>query len=152
VGWGLPEQAQRELIKLKLKPGCLIHLFCDFTSPPKNKFVVLVHVDYEEDLLLCFIVNSEISSFIRNNPVLSRSQVDLKQTDYKFFIQDSHLDCSSVIDDFKIDAVIDHLIQMPNDYKCVLTENDIFEIIQVVNSSETISDYDKNLIINSLGE
>ncbi|MGV8026236.1 MAG: hypothetical protein AB2L18_06755 [Anaerolineaceae bacterium] len=151
MGSSLPEQAQRALIKSKLKAGCLIHYFCDFTKPPKNKFIVIVHVDFRENLLLCFIVNSEINAFLQSKPELKNRQVELEQSKYKFLNHDSYINCSEVIDEIDIDNVIDHLVQEPGDYKCMLIDTEMQEIIQVVNGSTTITDNDQKLIINSLG-
>ena len=151
MGSVLPVESQKELIKLRLKPGCLIHLFCKTTLPPKNKFIVVVHIDYQEDLLLCFYMNSRINGFIKSKPELERCQITLQKSRYKFLDNDSYLDCSEVEDDIEIDDVLNHLLENQDDFKCSLVEEDILEIIQAVNISKNITDFDKKLIINSLG-
>ena len=151
MGLALSKEAQRQLIKSQLKAGCLLHIFCDFTRPPKNKFIVIVHIDFKENLLLCFLVNSEKNSFIESKPELKNSQVELNKNGYSFLTCDSYLNCSEVIDDIDIDEVVDHLMKKPKDNKCILLDNEILEIIQIVKCSTTITDYDKKIIINSLG-
>ncbi len=77
MGNSLSIASQRALIRAKLKPGSIIHIFCDFTKPPKDKFCVIVHTDYEEGLLLFFLVNSEIAKFIQNEKRLLICQIIL---------------------------------------------------------------------------
>ncbi len=117
MGTSLPEKSQKQLIKLKIKPGSIVHLFCKVTNPPKNKFIVIVHVDFEEDLLLCFFINSSIHPFIQSKPELYRSQLMLKQADYIFLKRDSFIDCSRVEDQIEIDDLIDHIYHNPDDLK-----------------------------------
>jgi len=60
-GRSLSLEDQRKLIKTTIKAGLIIHIFCNIIKNPKNKFIVIIHVDFEEDLLLVFIINSKIS-------------------------------------------------------------------------------------------
>lgn len=151
MGNSLSIASQRSLIRAKIKPGSIIHIFCEFTKPPKDKFCVIVHTDYEEDLLLFFLINSEIAKFIQKEKKLMCCQLPLLQTDYPFFSKEiSYLNCAEIRDDLDVEEVITHLIDVPNDYKSTLLEKEIVEIIQMVNSSETIGRYEKDLIINSL--
>jgi len=152
VGQALPEKAQRALLKAKIKPGCILHTFCDFIADPKSKFVVVVHIDYDEDLMLVFIVNSRVHPLIERDPMLKACQVKLEKATYTFFDHDSYLNCAEVYDPPEIDKIIDHLLVYPQDIRGSLIEKDLLEVIQAVNSATTITEYDKNLIIKSLGE
>ena len=83
---------------------------------------------------------------------MNRCQLVLKQEDYSFFSKPvSHLNCAELHDDLDVEFVIDHLLSIPEDYKGMLLDKEIEEIIQIVNETKTIGDYDKNLIFNSLG-
>lgn len=152
MGNSLSSSSKKALIRAKIKPGSIIHIFCDFIRDPKNKFCVIVHADFEEDYLLFFLVNSEIPPFIQKNEAMNRCQLVLKQEDYSFFSKTvSHLNCAELHDDLDVEFVIDHLLSIPEDYKGMLLDKEIEEIIQIVNETKTIGDYDKNLIFNSLG-
>ena len=110
-----------------------------------------MHTDYEEELFLCFLVNSEIANFIKKNPDLYCCQLPLQQSEYLFFPKDqSYLNCAEIIDKLPVNNVIDHLIKVPNDHKGNLVEKDIQQIISIVQIAKTISSEDKNLIIASL--
>jgi hypothetical protein len=153
MGNSLSNNSIKALIRAKLKPGSIIHIFCGFITPPKNKFCVIVHIDFEEDNLLFFLVNSNVTPFIQKNVTMNRCQLPMKQEDYTFFTKSvSYLNCAEVHDELDVEFVIDHLINYPKDYKGTLQEKEIEEIIQIVNGSDTINDYDKNLIFNSLGD
>lgn len=152
MGNSLSSSSKKALIRAKLKPGSIIHIFCDFINNPKNKFCVIVHADFQEDYILFFFVNSEISPFIQKNEAMNRCQLDLKQEDYPFFSKPvSYLNCAELHDELDVEFVIDHLLRTPEDYKGMLLEKEIEEIIQIVNDTKTIGDHDKNLIFNSLG-
>ncbi|MBE3115896.1 hypothetical protein IMZ68_01705 [Candidatus Bathyarchaeota archaeon] len=152
MGNSLSSSSKKALIRAKLKPGNIIHIFCDFINNPKNKFCVIVHADFQEDYILFFFVNSEISPFIQKNEAMNRCQLDLKQEDYPFFSKPvSYLNCAELHDELDVEFVIDHLLRTPEDYKGMLLEKEIEEIIQIVNDTKTIGDHDKNLIFNSLG-
>lgn len=152
MGATLSENAQRALIKARIKAGCIFHIFCDFITPPHNKFVIVVHIDYDEDLLLVFLVNSRIHPFIENNPTLKACQVSLKQITYPFLDHDSHADCSKVFDDIGIEEVVTHILNNRGDIKGDLSEDTVQEIIQAVAIATTITEDDKGLIINSLNK
>ena len=145
------EEEKREEIKASIKPGCIIHVFCGFLENPKFKFVVVLHVDRENGLLLIFIVNSKTPPFIENDAHLKIGQVPLEKAVYTFFDHDSFLNCTEVRDGLDIDFTIDHLLKTPKDYKGELRDAEKQKIISFVKISQTISDDEKALIIESLG-
>jgi hypothetical protein len=149
--WFLPEKAQRILLRAKIKPGSIIHLFCNFINPPHNKFVVVTHIDHHEDELLVFFINSAISPFMAKDPNLVACQISLTKIRYPFLDHDSFLNCSKVIDSIDIDTIIDHLLKTPKDLKGVLLKEESSKVVQAVSIAQTISEYDRELIIKSIG-
>jgi hypothetical protein len=125
-------------------------MFCDFLNNPKPKFVVVVHVDFDENLLLVFIVNSKISRLFENDQELKNAHLKIEKSTYTFLDHDSYINCVEVRDGLDIDFAIDHLLANPRDHKGQLSKNDVQEIIHQVEISHTISDYDKSIIIKSL--
>jgi len=151
VGNSLSDASLRALTKAKLKPGSIIHIFCDFIRPPKNKFCVIIHTDYEEETLLFFFVNSEIAEFIEKNSEMKFLQVELIQKNYPFFSKDiSYMNCAEVKDELEVDFVITHLLNHPTEFKGSLLESDVEKVIEKLHSSKTIGEYERELIINSL--
>lgn len=147
----LPERAKRTLIKAKIKPGSILHLFCDFIINPDNKFVVVAHIDLDDDFLLVFLINSNIPAFIANDPIRAACQIDLLRSKYKFLDHDSYLNCDKLFDSLDIETVVDHLLKRQRDYKGRLKKGEVIEVLQAVKLTPTISDYDKDLIIKSMG-
>jgi hypothetical protein len=149
----IPEESQKALLRAKLRPGSIFCIYCDFLPIPHYKFVVIAYVDYDDEVLLVFFINSKIANFIEQNPSLRACQIRLAKTpNYSFLEYDSFLDCSQVIDEIEVNEAINHLLKDPSDYKGHLAEAEILDVLQVVNSADTIPDFDKELIINSLGE
>ena len=153
IGRSRQEESQRTLLKAKIKPGCVLHVFCDFTTPPKNKFLVIIHADYDDDLLLAFLINSEIHPLIQKQPAMAICQIKLERSTYPEFLRhDSFLNCADVKDELDVDTVLDHLLENPNDFRDFLNESEILKICEVVKNAETITGYDKELILGSLGK
>jgi hypothetical protein len=152
LGRSLSEESQRALIKAKIRPGCILHTFCDFIENPKNKFFVVAHVDFKDELLLIFIINSRIPRFIENNPDLKAGQICLKSLTYPYLDHDSYLNCVELHDELDIDTLVDHLLKTPSDFKGYLSSDDILATISAVGNARTISEYDKALIVKSLNQ
>ena len=92
-----PEKERADLAEQHLTPGEVLYLFCDFTTPPKEKyFIVASHTGRP----LLFIINSEIHPYVAKRPHLNQCQVQLSVQEYDFLDHDSFANCSKVIDDF----------------------------------------------------
>ncbi len=89
-----PEDLRRGHITRHLTPGWVLYLYCEFTNPHKEKYVLLASYDTPP---LLFVINSEINSYKRSKPDLLNCQVQLKASDYDFLLHDSYVDCSKVI-------------------------------------------------------
>ncbi len=147
----LPGESKKALQKLKIVPGAIVHIFCPYIVNPHEKFVVLVHVDCEDDLVLVFLINSEIHPLIKYNPDKSVCQVEMPVATYSFLDHDSFLDCSEVQEEFGYEELAAHLSGKPEDHKGSLGKDELHKVLQVVKGAKTIPDADKELIINSLG-
>lgn len=77
----LPPAERRKYIHARLTPGRVLLLHCDFTTPPKDKFLVLVAVEPE---LLFFAINSTVNEFIRRRDYLMQCQVEIGHEDHPF--------------------------------------------------------------------
>jgi len=85
-------------------------LVCDFTKPPKEKFIVLAAPD---DPPLLLVVNSSIPPFISAKPHLAMCQVALVASDHAFLDHDSFVNCSEVIDSMSSSNLLDQLVADP---------------------------------------
>ena len=95
------QDLKKLLIKSAIIPGQILHLHCNFTNPPKPKFIIIVSTKP----LLFVLVNSEINKFKWKMSYLLSAQVKMNQSDYKFFDDDSYIDCSEDLDKFSFDEI-----------------------------------------------
>jgi len=93
LGDRFPEPERLASVRRQLTPWGVIRLFCDFTSPPKEKRLLVVHVATEVHVL---VINSAVASFIQERPGMLQCQVSLKKTKHTFLSADSFLDCTRV--------------------------------------------------------
>jgi len=143
-----PEHKQR-FVEQHLKPGQVLYLFCEFTTPAKEKYLVLACPGGQP---LLFIMNSAIHPFIERRPELRRCQVLLRAAEYDFLDHDSYINCSQVVD-VLTEAEILH--QISTDIRRIqgeLTERTKRAIIRVVGSAKTIDKRTKRRIIHALQE
>lgn len=127
-----------------LVPGAIIHLFCPFTDPPKNKFAVFVGRDGETCLLL--FINSKRPPI----PYLDRYQVMVHRADYGWLRRDSYLDCAQIIDQMSFAEVCAQLARGLAQFKGNLTNDTRLQVIEMVQSALTIMDWHKGIVSEAL--
>jgi len=122
-------------------------LFCEFTNPHKEKYLVLVCLGARPLLLF---INSRIHPYIARRPDLQVCQVRLSALEYDFLDRDSFVDCSKVIADFGEDDIKQQLLDDVGRVRGELNASTIREIITAVQSARTISPRYKRSIVTSL--
>jgi len=147
LGDYFPEQEKHKHIDRQLQPGQVLYLFCRFTTPPKDKYLSLLHLEKRP---LLFIINSKIPQFIAERPSMLKSQVKLCSTDYDFLEHDSYINCAEVRDDFDELEIRNQILVDVGRIRGELNPITKREIIEVVKDSKTISKYHMKLIIDSL--
>jgi hypothetical protein len=141
------EADKHDYVDRHLRPGQVLYLFCQFTNPPKEKYVVLTCVGPTPLLL---VINSRISPFIEHRPELLRCQVRLSASDYDFLDHDSFADCSKVIDSLDETNIRGQVLADLGRAVGELTQATKREIIKAVQDAKTISNHHKKLIIDAL--
>lgn len=148
LGDVFPESLRAKLADDRLIPGSVVKIHCDFTTPPKDKYLVIACVTPK---LLVFVVNSEINEFIQNRPDLLKCQVSLNQADYEFLQHDSFADCSISVDAIDVTNLRDQLIQNLHDvYQGSLRPMDISHVQAATKFSRTITVQHKGMILTAL--
>ena len=147
LGDSFPEHDRYEYAKRHFLPGQILYLWCDFTNPPKDKFLLLVCT---EERPLLFIINSRINEYLEKRPELFACQITLEAREYDFLSHDSFLDCSNVVDVMDRDDIIGQIASNPIKAKGKLNSATREEVIKVVEKALTISPYHKKLILRSL--
>lgn len=148
LGDYFPEEDREKYVDRGLKSGQVLYLFCEFTHPPKDKYLLLAC--YTDPPLL-FVVNSQIPRFVQARPELLASQVKLSPRDYPFLEHDSFLDCSNVINSLDEDAIRNQLLADLSRLKGEVHQRTKAQIIEAVRRSRTVSEADRELIVHSLG-
>ncbi len=138
-----------ELFQKSFVAGRIFYLFCSFTNPPKNKFLVLACPSGKP---LFLIINSEISAFISKRDHLRECQVVIHKEDHSCFPKEySYVDCSDVIDKFSLQDVIDQCVnQDMGRIKERITAEERNNIIAAIDKSETIVEIDKKRMLDCL--
>ncbi len=88
-----PAKERQKYIHQHLVPGRVVLLHCDFTNPPKDKYLLLASLDPGP---LFLVINSKISEFMRKKPELSKCQVGIGHDDHPFLRHRSFIDCTEV--------------------------------------------------------
>ena len=147
LGDSFPPKLISKTIEQKLKPGCFIYLFCDFTEPPKNKYFLVASIN---PLVLLFVVNSNVNTFIQNRPKLFEAQILLKQTDYSFLDHDSFLACHEIISRFTLKEIKEIIFKDLSRIKGFLSQANRDEIVKILNKNMTLTLEQRVNIINGL--
>lgn len=71
--------------------GSILHRWFLSTTPPKNKFFVVIGED-ENRIIGYFFINSNVSNFISRNSRFFEMQMHIKRSDYPFLSHDSFID------------------------------------------------------------
>jgi len=124
-----PEEARVDYVKRTLTAGRVLYLFCPFTEPPKEKYVILLRLG---NPTLLFLINSRIHDYIANRPDLAACQLLITQSDYEFLAHDSYIDCSNAIDDFSDKDVLDQIIGDISRVKGTLNPRTIQDMKRIV--------------------
>ena len=147
----LPIEVQKNLLKARIKPGSVIHFFCNFIDPPHFKFFIVLHVDFSQDFLLIVLINSRIPLLVRNDQNRMACQILFERDSHQEYLtHDSHVDCSTIFDEIVIDELLNHLLEHPSDIRAEISKEEKAQILEKIMQANTITDYDKELIYNSL--
>lgn len=125
--------------------GRVLHLFCNFTNPPKPKLLVLVCVTPKP---LLFIINSAINQFIKARPHLLDCQVALDPKEHKFLTHKSYIDCSRVIDSFSLNDIEEQVLNDANRIRKI-SRIACSQIVEVVTEAKTIEKRHKDWILSN---
>lgn len=142
---GLTPQERQRHISEQLTPGRVLLLHCDFTMPPKNKYLVLGSA-HPEPLFL--VINTRLTNFIMKNEQLRQCQVLLRQSEHDFLQHDSYIDCTAA----HVIALSEIYRQVEVDVsriKCELSANARDQVIATVKFSMTLPEVDKAALLDA---
>ena len=143
----LPPHKRRKLAEIQLIPGRIVYLFSTFTTPEKEKYLV---IGYWGDTPLVLAINSRINAFKQDHPELLRCQVLIRADDYDFLDHDSYIDCAKVVNSFDAADILDQLQDDLTRLKGEITEETCRQILDAISVARTVSPFHKDLIKKAL--
>jgi len=141
------EKVKRKLAERIAVPGAIIHFPCSFTTPPKNKFIILVYID---EGMGFFFINHKINAFKMNKPELLRTQIPILKINHDFLDADSYIDCCECRNDISYEEVISEIIKNNECVKGFLSSEEKQSIVNIITNSILYSPVEKDLIQKSL--
>lgn len=144
----LPPEERRKHIHSRLTPGRVLLLYCDFTTPPKDKFLVLAAVEPE---LLLFVVNSQVNEFIRRRDHLMQCQVEIGHEEHQFLNRHSFIDCT-MAHDIALRDIYEQLEADINRLKGEITQSVREQIVAAVKFAKTLSAKQRTGILSALDQ
>jgi len=141
-----PEAERLASVRRQLTPWRVIRLFCQFTSPPKEKLLVVSRVAAEAHV---FVINSVIPPFIKARPNMLQCQIELKKATHGFLRIDSFLDCSRV---YSIPAqeIERHLVADMRRIRGEVSPEDRSAVVETIRRSRFIAKGLKASLLSSL--
>lgn len=135
-------------IEIKIRPGSIVYLYCDFLGNPHFKYLILVHL--EEDYVLGFFINSKVFGSTKDNPRLLMSQIPITSAELPFLDHDSFIDCLKTIDDFEPSEIQELVDDNPGIYFGEIDKAIVDAIFIALDNSITLSNVEIRRITNSL--
>jgi hypothetical protein len=146
LGDRFPERERLASVRRQLTPWRVIRLFCQFTSPPKDKLLVIGRVGPDVQV---FVINSKLSNYILARPDLKACQVRLEAADHGFLRVASFLDCGQV---YLISAgdIERQLVEEPGRIRGEVSVGARPAVLEAIRTSRTLSRLQKGQLLSSL--
>lgn len=149
LGDYFPEEDREDNARKHIQPGQVLYLSCDFTTPPKEKYLLIIGQDSR---VLMFVINSQINNFIAARQYMLNCQIQIFQKNYDFLNHDSYINCAEVVTAFSNQEIVNQIVDDMSRVKGEINAATKAEIIKVVDTAITISQRNKNLIISALSK
>lgn len=141
---------QRErYIRESILPWQVLRLFCQFTTPPKNKHMLLACL-YPRPLLL--MVNSQIHPYIKNRPYLKSCQAPLQVEQHLFLAHDSYVDCREIYTNFSLNDIVAQIRANRQRIRGFISEEAQEQVIAAIKVCPVLEKQYKKLILDELTE
>lgn len=121
------------LLLNNLRAGAVIHKFCDFTTPPKNKFMV---VGSTEPNLLTLMINSQVNAFYQQNDSF-KYHVQIPAEHHPFLKHDSFTNCIEAHSAFDCSSIKKEVVNDYNNiFKGFLTDECLKNVYHAVKGND----------------
>ncbi|NLO04476.1 MAG: hypothetical protein GX131_01465 [candidate division WS1 bacterium] len=147
LGGFFPEEMRHSHASRQVGAGSVFFTHCDFTTPPKCKYVAVL-ADGEHPLLA--LINSEVHPFIQARSHLLQLQVPLFAGDYAFLDHDSYLNCARIFQGEFSRAELEGIWSTYPDNCWELTNTTRSEVVSVIGATEVLSEVHRAAILRDL--
>jgi hypothetical protein len=130
-------------------PGRVLRLFCSFTNPPKEKFVVIVATN---PICLGFLINSNPTALQKSRKHLSDELIRVSARDGYVFLTNpapSVLDCTFAAD-LDLEETLAQIAQDSSRVHRLISDSTRTQIINIVEQSMTLEGGISRIIIRNL--
>lgn len=135
------------LIENHLRVGAVIHKHCDFTTPPKDKFLVVASL---EPRLLVLLINTKINQFYVQQG-LDQFHVPVPEAEHNFLTHDSYTNCVEAQTAFDCSQIRQEVIDnYTNVFKGWLTDDCLEAVYHAVKSNIMIRRGHQKEIISAI--
>lgn len=135
------------LLANHLRVGAVIYKHCDFTVPPKSKYMVVASVDPS---LLVLLINSEINKFYTLRE-LDQFHVLVPAAEHDFLHHDSYTNCVEAHTSFDFTDIRQEVINDYNNiFKGWLTDTCLENVYHAVKNNNLIRSGHQKEIITSI--
>ncbi len=147
LGDSLPPEEKLRYIRERLIPGAIFHCYCEFTNPPKHKFIVVARA---QPPTIVFLINSDISSWLQARPHLRDCQVGICKSDHDFLAHDSFLDCTQAERRMRLEHLEQAMMNDLTSFKGWLTARERDAALYAVSVCRTLSVQEKGWLTEAL--
>ncbi len=134
-------------IRENILPWQIIRLYCEFTTPPKNKYFLIVKIEPQP---LLFMVNSRIHPYVRSRAYLNQCQARLKANQNLFLTHDSYVDCREVCTKFSLNDILTQVQTDMRRIKGFISTESQEQVIAAIKISPVLEQKYKNEIVANL--
>ncbi len=148
LGAHFSSDMQAESLERQYRAGTIFRLFCNFTAPPKDKYLLLLCTDPDP---IFFFINSKIGNFYANKGDLRDLHVQILRAEYSFLSHDSFIDCNQPIEVFAREEILAQVRAHPDRIVGTLSENGKVRVSQAIQDSRILERRLKNRLVFALG-
>ena len=143
-----PLDVKLKTIKENLQPGRVVYLFCEFIIPkPKDKYLLVCCID---PLPLFFVINSEVSDFIKERDHLLRCQAKLDVATHDFLDHDSYIACHEAKSEFTGGDISKQLLSDMGRIKGMISNDVRDQVLAAVKACTVLPSREKVWILKAL--
>jgi len=135
------------LLANNFRVGAVLHKFCDFTTPPKNKFLVVASM---EPRLLVLLINSEINKYYQIQGQ-DHFHVPVPVAEHSFLNHDSFTNCVEAHTAFDCSDIRNDVVENYNEvFKGWLTDDCLEKVYHAVKGNNVIRRGHQKEIVSSI--